>query len=81
MSLFLNKEVDTTIRGIIVEMLATKSLNNPKDRISLPTLETIIKCLVNDDSPPGKEFLGFVMSRLYELAEEDAYLRKLLGLV
>ena len=71
--------MDTNIRGLIVEMLALKSLNNPADRISLTTMEGIIKYLAEDTSSSGREFLGFMMSRLNELATEDAYLKKLLG--
>ena len=71
--------MDTNIRGLIVEMLALKSLNNPADRISLTTMEGIIKYLAEDTSSSGGEFLGFMMSRLNELATEDAYLKKLLG--
>ena len=79
LTLFRNKDVDTNIRGLIVEMFALKSLNNSKDRISLGTMEGIIKCLTEDTSSSGREFLGFMMSRLNELATEDAYLKSLLG--
>lgn len=79
LTLFRNKDVDTNIRGLIVEMLALKSLNNSKDRISLGTMEEIMKCLTEDTSSSGREFLGFMMSRLNELATEDAYLKSVLG--
>ena len=77
-AIFWDKEVDTNIRGMIVEMLITKSLDNSKNRISVQTLEAMIKCLTSDPSSSGKEFLGFMMSRLYELASEDEYLKKVL---
>ena len=79
LNLFRNKDVDTNIRGLIVEMLVLKSSNKPDDRISIVTMEGIIKYLAEDRSSSGREFLGFMMSRLNELATEDAYLRKLLG--
>ena len=77
-AIFWNKGVDTNVRGMIVEMLVTKSLDSSKNRITVTKMEDIIKCLTSDHSSSGKEFLGFMMSRLYELASDDEYLKKVL---
>ena len=78
----MNKEVDTSVRSLVVEMLLAKTLDSNysefNEPLSIETLEVIINCLVKDRSPKGKEFLGFMMSRLHELATDNKYLQDLL---
>ena len=78
MDIFLDKTVDSNLRGMIIEVLVAKSLDNPSKRISIRTARIMIKCLASDAKTSGKEFSGFIMSRLYELASEDMYLRGIL---
>ena len=78
MDIFVDKSVDSNLRGMLVELLVSKSLDNPSKRVSLSTVRTIIKCLSNDARTSEKEFSGFMMNRLYELASEDLYLKKIL---
>ena len=79
LNLFLDKTVDSTLRGMAVEILVSTSSGNYRNRLSKQMLTGIVNELARDVDPAGKEFSGFTMNRLYQLASGDLHLKSLLG--
>ena len=63
---------------MVVEVLVSKSLSFTPERIQEETARKIVQSLGDDITPAGREFSGFIMSRLYELASEDIHLNDIL---
>ena len=78
LDLFLDRSVDSNVRGMVVEVLVSKSLSFTSKRIQDETARKIVKSLRDDITQAGREFSGFMMSRLYELASEDIHLNDIL---
>ena len=78
LDLFLDRSVDSNVRGMVVEVLVSKSLSFTSGRIQEETSRKIVKSLGDDITPAGREFSGFMISRLYELASEDMHLNDIL---
>ena len=78
LDLFLDRSVDSNVRGMVVEVLASKSLSFTSKRIQEETARKIVQSLGHDITQAGREFSGFIMSRLYEFASEDIHLNDIL---
>ena len=79
LDLFLDKTIDSTLRGMAVEILVSRSLGKYRSRLSKQMLKGIVQGLARDVDPAGKEFSGFTMNRLYQLSSGDPHLKRLLG--